>query len=571
MIAASGPLIVLLLWAVTQTFFFTAEGALATHVPSAWGDWPLHSAHAWWFAEQPPERWRDIRLLRYDSAFTYPPLINFLSGMLIRSGIGFYASMMIPFGLFAIAIAFGLLRLYFLVSKTIYSSGTDGAGGVMKSGLLDFLAGLLFALTVLLGGGTRIFAGVIEYLVKPLHSKGALWDAVLQATKGGVLEGPLKQAWLTPLFTQLLPQRTFMAGMAIGITAVCVLLRQGHRHWFLALLLPMLAFAHTYSWIAVMLLVAVMIFLDIFAAPRSASNHLLSCIRKWFLIVGPGVTLSLGVFLIFLPGVAAKSSGFGWSPGWMASDAGQNVISFWLVNWGVFLPLVIIAASTSRAVRIHPLFITGILLFVFMNTVKLQPWAWDNSKFLLWSMLMMGAPVSAWMVRDVMCTGMMATESRMRAGVRFMLVSLVAGLLLVDGFMFIVRRLNKPDLPLELWSTSEQVIATWAREKLPKNALILSPSPEDHRYWAFALTGRQNVQAYGGWIWTHGLSLEPMQSTIRNMLEYPEANLPAIHSTGVTHIAVPDNGGRWKIDHAALEKHFKLLIGQGNQQVLAVH
>lgn len=76
-------------------------------------------------------------------------------------------------------------------------------------------------------------------------------------------------------------------------------------------------------------------------------------------------------------------------PGWMQGDDG---LWFWFWNFGIFLPLV--AACTALVFRRHEAdaaarvfcgVATGTLLFCFLFAVA--PWAWDNTKLLLWAYL----------------------------------------------------------------------------------------------------------------------------------------------------------------------------------------
>ncbi|MEY4630669.1 MAG: hypothetical protein RIQ81_789 [Pseudomonadota bacterium] len=557
--AALGILGALMLWTLSLAFYPNSDGSIATQIPGVWGDWSLHAAHAWWFAEQPPSAWLDVRLLRHDLPMAYPPLINWFSGMLLKTGASFYLAMICPVFLFSMLLVWGLMRLNgFVISEVFPSSVPPSTRNVS-------VAAFLTCLVVLVGGGSRIFAGLIEYVMLPAHSRWPLMDTIISAARGGILSDPLNQAWLSSLHAQLIPQRTFMAGLSLGVVLVYEILQPQPRQKLLLPLLPLLALAHTYSWLVVLLVIGVTMTMEALRPARKTEKHsqrIVTVIRKWLKIAGPGTLLSVLVFLLVMPSTMSKVSGFGWSPGWMAVDAAQNPFFFWIVNWNVFLPLALVAAVTSREVRGHPLFVSGAILFLAMNLFRLQPWVWDNSKFLLWAMLLMAGPLAGWMLKQV------TSVPRRWRDKAFAGVAL--SLLLVDGLVIISGDLFAPRQQMEIWSVSDQVMGAWARQHLPREALILSPSPEDHRYWAFTLTGRRNVQAYSGWMWTHGLPYEPTRSLMKNMLENPSANLEAIHTTGITHIAVPESGGSWRIDHGGLAQSFKTLIKVDGQAVFGV-
>jgi hypothetical protein len=76
-------------------------------------------------------------------------------------------------------------------------------------------------------------------------------------------------------------------------------------------------------------------------------------------------------------------------PGWMQGDGG---LWFWLWNFGIFLPLVAACAVTvfrprgaDTTTRIFCGVSIATLVFCFLFAVA--PWAWDNTKLLLWAYL----------------------------------------------------------------------------------------------------------------------------------------------------------------------------------------
>lgn len=535
-------IVLLLVWCISRCLFFLPDGSIATDFPDVWGDWSLHAAHSWWFAEQPFLRWFDPRILRFDETFSYPPLINLFSGLLLRAGFGFQASMLLPCLLFAGILGISLNYLF------RWAGGSPWAAAVLS--VLIFLA-----------GGTRVIAALV--------SGGT--PGLFEAASGGIKSGPLSQVWLTPLFSLLLPQRTFLAGLALGAAALLVVLqmdRQAHgvssrfslRFATVALLvlLPGLALAHVYSFMVLNLLILVLVVRDVMTHGRPAATTRFSAIstvlRHWLTIVGPGLIVSMLMILITMPRIGSKLSGLDWSPGWMASETGQSIFLFWIVNWNVIVPLVVIAAIASKEFRRDPCFLSGAIIFAGMNVVKLQPWAWDNSKLLMWALLLFSIPLVRFFSQ---------MKFKPTSAAALVIVSL-------DGVTSLVGRFVAPKAPMVLWTSGEQAIAGWTRSHLPLDALILSPSHQDHRYWSFSLTGRANVQAYGGWIWSHGLSVEPLESRITLMLEKPESSLEAMRGMGITHIAVPELGGGLKIGFDELNRSFKPLISFDNQSIFRV-
>lgn len=87
-------------------------------------------------------------------------------------------------------------------------------------------------------------------------------------------------------------------------------------------------------------------------------------------------------------GFSAPSS-FRFFPGWMQNDEG---LWFWLLNFGIFLPLVVVLGLTlfrrsSATDSAKVFYITGAGTLVFCFFFSLATWPWDNTKLLLWGYL----------------------------------------------------------------------------------------------------------------------------------------------------------------------------------------
>lgn len=76
------------------------------------------------------------------------------------------------------------------------------------------------------------------------------------------------------------------------------------------------------------------------------------------------------------------------SPGWMQADQGPL---FWISNFGIFLPLAAIAGvavfqrGETRGDR--SAWVTGASTLAFSFLFLIAPWAWDNTKLILWGYL----------------------------------------------------------------------------------------------------------------------------------------------------------------------------------------
>src|SRR5262249_62277074 len=76
-----------------------------------------------------------------------------------------------------------------------------------------------------------------------------------------------------------------------------------------------------------------------------------------------------------------------WSPGWDPNNF--NPVLFWLLNAGLFLPLLLVAltgrpSEYATPKRLLVYYSPFLLCFIIPNLIKLAPWVWDNIKVLFW-------------------------------------------------------------------------------------------------------------------------------------------------------------------------------------------
>ncbi|MBW0000976.1 MAG: hypothetical protein JO015_17930 [Verrucomicrobia bacterium] len=93
-----------------------------------------------------------------------------------------------------------------------------------------------------------------------------------------------------------------------------------------------------------------------------------------------------------------KTNSLGWCPGWMAKP-GEPAWQFWLVNFGLFLPLTAalliylirptppIDRQERRLLRLFAFPAAGVLLAC--TFIKFAPWEWDNTKLIFWAYIVL--------------------------------------------------------------------------------------------------------------------------------------------------------------------------------------
>jgi hypothetical protein len=196
---------------------------------------------------------------------------------------------------------------------------------------------------------------------------------------------------------------------------------------------------------------------------------------------------------------------FEWHIGW---DRGkENVVWFWFINSGLFIPLTIAAllwGGKQRLIsrRLLFFFLPFTLCFIIPNFFKMAPWIWDNIKVLFYWWLG-SAPLVAVLLASLWKRGLM---QRVAAGLLFACLT-AAGALDVATIMFRPKK-------LEVFNSEGVAFAETIKAKTAPQAVILHAPVHNHPVF---LTGRRSLMGYPGHIWTHGLEFVPRQLEIKRV------------------------------------------------------
>ena len=81
--------------------------------------------------------------------------------------------------------------------------------------------------------------------------------------------------------------------------------------------------------------------------------------------------------------------------------AHHNIVWFWFVNTGLFIPLLVVCLAWRGKFALPPrllkFYAPFLLCFIVPNLVKVAPWIWDNIKVLfLWYVA--SVPLVAWLL-----------------------------------------------------------------------------------------------------------------------------------------------------------------------------
>lgn len=195
--------------------------------------------------------------------------------------------------------------------------------------------------------------------------------------------------------------------------------------------------------------------------------------------------------------------------GWMQGQ--ENFLKFWILNFGIFLPLVVLlclklegfikidSQNPINGLKENRMFVyPAIFLFILFCNLMMAPWDWDNCKLLIWSYLILLPYV--W---EVLLALWNKTVQHILCFLLFFsgFVSLIGGFPSHQGY--------------EVFNFSEVSEV----EKAVKNL------PIENRFAAFPTynhpllySGRKVVLGYPGWMWSHGYKTGERDEKLKKLM-----------------------------------------------------
>ena len=192
-----------------------------------------------------------------------------------------------------------------------------------------------------------------------------------------------------------------------------------------------------------------------------------------------------------------------WKVGWVqpavpGNDFGRPFFEFWIVNFGIWLPLALFLLGSlvwKAWKRDHRFFLrlpTGLafllpatVIFLLACLVKFAPWEWDNTKLMIWAYFM----VLPFLWRDLVASW--RESARIAACIA----------LFGSGFVSLIGGLSSPGYDFAMRSEVDEVAVNL--RKIPATARFAAFPTYNH---PLLLNGRKVVVGYPGHLWTQGFS-----------------------------------------------------------------
>jgi hypothetical protein len=498
---------------------FTHANGIFTGVTNNLGDLPLHIEVINSFAQGhniPPEdpTYTGVR-------FAYPFMVDFLAAMMVRGGADVITAMWLQNMALILALV-GMIHYWTLLLTR------------------NRLAGLLSPLLVLFSGGMGwwlLFSdessdGFFSLLANLPHDYTIVPNSILR--------------WGNSLTTLFVPQRSILFGLPLAITIFC--------QWWLAIsqqedaqrqknnaaaapseqklndpatpaklsksqrkaakkadasrefsnsslrrmlaagacagLLPLI---HAHTFLVVMAVSACLLLL------------FRTSLRNWLLYFAVALAVCAPE-IIWLANTGVSTSSFlGWQPGW--DHATHNVLWFWFVNTGLFIPLLVLCLllrypAFALPTRLLKYYAPFIFCFIVPNLIKVAPWIWDNIKVLfLWYVA--STPLVAWFL---------ARWWQQRSLVRW-LAPVIFATLILAGSLDVLRVVSESEEQLE-FNSQGIAAASEISAKAEARAIVLHAPTYNSPVF---LTGRRSLLGYPGWMWSRGLNYSRRESDIQRI------------------------------------------------------
>ncbi len=532
-------LTVMNLWGVVAP---SGDGFVAQeHV---WADTPFHLSIINSFAHR--ENYPPVYHVALGEQLGYPFVVNYLSAILVRYGLGIRA------GLIVVNVAVQLGFFCAVALLTVRLTGSRRAG-VIAAGVLFALGNLGF----LAIPGDIAAAGGVGAWISDLpwsYTGGALGEEGRERFGTGLYLG-------SPTFIFFLPRRSGAFGLAVGAALLIVLhelvrRRRAGTAVVTGLMIGLLPRVHGHSLLAVVIVALTWAALIPVWEGRASRD---GWIRPWREAVGPWLlagTVALGVGLPQLAGIGGQASGFlSWWVGWigepnsaaqrLAEVAGADRVGaalgflwalgwFWVLNAGVLLLLAVLAWRRADA-QLRLFYAPFVVLWVFANLVRTQPWEWDNNNFFVyWQMatVILVAPWLASLWPSEEASELVRRSRAALAGV--LLVSLTLGGVL--SFLYAAQTRH------HLWTRQEAAFVAEVRRHVAADEPVLTGS--GHTHPVPALSGRQVYTGFPGWLVTHGLDWHTYETRLTEMLS---GDVELMRDLGIRYVVI----GPWELGYLA--------------------
>jgi hypothetical protein len=515
-----------------------ADGALYSGGGSALYDIPFHAALTTAFVHG--ENFPPVYPPLPPHPLLYPGLPDFLTATLMVLGLDLHGAL-VSSGLPLAVLLTGIFWCFARRVAELAFPVPDSSTVEKKDGRFLWAAGIASLLFLFNGG-----LGFVYFF----HDAWASSRGLIQFLSGLEINyahhPPYGLVWPNIIADMLLPQRTSLFGLALGLIVFSCFtivwqarsIHGDNNAWegarvlsVAGLIAGLLPYFHTHSYLAVGL-VSVLLFL-------------LRPSRVWFAFWIPAIAVATPQLLEMIRHISG--SGFvRFLPGWWGHDQ-PRWIMFWIWNVGIpgiiFLPAWAFASREGR--RFYLAFVA--LLLTAMVFV-LSPNEYDNLKLMYYWFAATMVLVGAWLVR-----------LWLRGNLQRVFGATVILGSIVSGVLAIVYEWQSVKL---VFSRQAVAAAEFVKTNTIPHAIFLTASTLHHPIPS--LTGRRIVRGPTSWLWSHGYPFVERDADVRAIYRGREDAQKLLQYYRVDYIYVGDAEiSEIHTDSAFLDAHFPVVYRDG--------
>lgn len=303
--------------------------------------------------------------------------------------------------------------------------------------------------------------------------------------------------WKNLFLTLFVTQRGFLFALPAGLILLCAwreenFVNPGKKILPIPVQVLLLAALPLFSIHSALFFGMIMVAIAI-AAPATRSHFSRLILISWPLMAFCGWLVTTG------SGGSHAMHTIGWSPGWMS----DGTVQFWIWNFGISLPLafflVVILFRRGESREARAFVWPAAIVFLSCMMIRFAPWAWDNTKLMLWSWIVIVPYLwSILLVRRHFVVRAVVLICLFGSGA----VTLVAGLDGRHGY--------------ELFSAAELKETAAFLKNVPAEAVIAIAPEFNH---PVLLLGHPVVCGYEGHLWSHGLDYKARIATLDSIMK----------------------------------------------------
>ncbi len=445
---------------VSQLLVFKPTGLWVGQI-NLYGDMVLHLA--WinsfaWGGNFPPQN-----PIFSGGGASYPFLADLISGLLLKSGIPLTWSVSLPTIFFLLVFVAAFYQFAFKLTQSRSTA---------------YLSLFLFFFS----GGLGFW-----YFFQDLgNSRLPLLDFLAALPRNYTDMKEIGFWWINSLTAFLFPQRTFLLALPLSILIFYLVIFK-KRFWLSGFLAGFLFLIHPHSTLSLSFFFIIFMLLNFKLKPAWVLS-----ILAFFL---PAGALSLLFANLFFTQVTGLAQNLHFKIGWMAGPEGP--IIFWLKNAGLFLPLFL--ASVVYALRKEKIMaqigLGALLIFLIPNLIIFQAWDFDNSKILVYWLLLGSILVSWFLFKTLGQKGVWGKT----------LLIILVFFLSFSGFLEVFRVFFPRVSQYRIFDNYDLEAAEFVKAKTDPKSIFLTGTYHNQ---FVVLTGRRLFMGFPGWLWSYGVKYQ---------------------------------------------------------------